>query len=415
MCSGHGRPDSTTTAEGPLDAASLLATLRDTPTSELEASFRELDTLENATGAYKLLVLAVLDERDVGREDGTLDTIGLGDLDRAGHEGPSRGRWSRPHARCPTGPRSAPPHSKAACRREQLAAVVQVATPDTDAAWAATLPAGPRRRCSPRPAASKTVTRDEAVERDRQRKLGYRWDEQRGELRFWGRVPDADGAGVVAAVRTRRRQDRARRARPVGALPAALCRRVRRRAHRRNARRERDRTGGSHGPHPRSVTPRRLRRSPARTSTPARPASPSRMRPSGAWPATRSARPSSKTPEGCPSSSDGAPGRFRSTCSACSSTGTGTAEPPAVAAPSACTPITSCTGPTAASTDLENLVLIVQPPPPPGPRRALANLRTSQPTRSPSVPTTGTPTRHALPTTTPRPPTSAERFLVSTG
>ena len=50
--------------------------LRDISTPELEASFRELDTLENATGAYKLLVLSVLDERDVGREDGTLDTIG---------------------------------------------------------------------------------------------------------------------------------------------------------------------------------------------------------------------------------------------------------------------------------------------------------------------------------------------------
>jgi hypothetical protein len=58
----------------PLDSSSLLAILRDTPTSELEATFRELDTLERSTGAYKLLVLSVLDEREVGRNDGALDT-----------------------------------------------------------------------------------------------------------------------------------------------------------------------------------------------------------------------------------------------------------------------------------------------------------------------------------------------------
>ncbi len=82
---------------------------------------------------------------------------------------------------------------------EQLAAVVQVATPETDEAWAADSPGWTATSLLAAARNHKTVTRDEAVERDRLRKLGYRWDERRGGLRFWGWVPDADGAGVVAA------------------------------------------------------------------------------------------------------------------------------------------------------------------------------------------------------------------------
>ena len=83
---------------------------------------------------------------------------------------------------------------------EQLCAVVQVATPDTDVAWAADAPGWTATSLLAAARNQQTVTREQAVERDRQRKLGYRWDEQRGELRFWGRIPDADGAGVVAAL-----------------------------------------------------------------------------------------------------------------------------------------------------------------------------------------------------------------------
>jgi hypothetical protein len=60
----------------PLDAAALLARLRELPTEELAEMFRAFDALHNATDAHRLLVLAVLDERGIGREDGTLDTVG---------------------------------------------------------------------------------------------------------------------------------------------------------------------------------------------------------------------------------------------------------------------------------------------------------------------------------------------------
>ena len=198
MCSGPGRPDNPTTTEGPLDAASLLATLRATPTSELEASFRELDTLENATGAYKLLVLSVLDERDVGREDGTLDTIGWVTWTARVTKGRARALVETARA-LPDRPAISTAALVGRLSTEQLAAVVQVATPDTDAAWAADAPGWTATSLLAAARNHKTVTGEEAVERDRERKVGYRWDETRGELRFWGRVPDADGAGVVAA------------------------------------------------------------------------------------------------------------------------------------------------------------------------------------------------------------------------
>src|SRR4051812_35140026 len=60
-----------------MDAAELLERLRELPTEELAATFRELDKLHSVTDAHRLLVLAVLDERGIGREDdGTLDTVG---------------------------------------------------------------------------------------------------------------------------------------------------------------------------------------------------------------------------------------------------------------------------------------------------------------------------------------------------
>ncbi len=119
----------------PLDAAAVLAHLRDTPTSELEASFRELDTLENATGAYKLLVLAVLDERDVGRDDGTLDPVGW--VTWTARVTKSRARALVETARAlPDRPAIGTAALEGRLSGEQLGAVVQVATPETDATWA---------------------------------------------------------------------------------------------------------------------------------------------------------------------------------------------------------------------------------------------------------------------------------------
>ena len=83
---------------------------------------------------------------------------------------------------------------------EQLEAVVQVASPDTDAAWANEAPGWTATSLRAAARNQRTVTTDEAIARDERRELTYRWDEQRGELRFRGRIPDADGAAVAAAL-----------------------------------------------------------------------------------------------------------------------------------------------------------------------------------------------------------------------
>ena len=199
MCSIQEDQPTRLQGPDPLDAASLLVLLRDTPTDDLEATFRELDRLENATGAYKLLVLSVLDERDVGREDGTLDTVGW--VTWAARVTKGRARALVETARAlPDRPAISTAALEGRLSAEQLAAVVQVATPETDVAWAADSPGWTATSLLAAARNQQTVTRDQAVERDRQRKLGYRWDEQRGELRYWGRIPDADGASVVAAL-----------------------------------------------------------------------------------------------------------------------------------------------------------------------------------------------------------------------
>ena len=155
-------------ADEVLDSAALLARLRDTPTDELEATFRELDTLHNATSAHRLLVLAVLDERDVGRRGRRARH------DRLARPGPprlsrsARGRLWRPRVRSSDRPEITNVALEGRLSGEQLEAVVQVATPETDAV-------GRRgagldgHRVAPQPRRQRTVTNEEAIEHESSR------------------------------------------------------------------------------------------------------------------------------------------------------------------------------------------------------------------------------------------------------
>jgi hypothetical protein len=139
--------------EGPLDAEALFAHLRELSTEELAATFRKLDTLQSTTEAHRLIVLAVLDERCVGREDGTLDTVGwvtwTSRLSRA------RARALVETARAlPERPRLTTVALEGRLSSEQLEAAVQVASAETDAEWAETAPGWSRvaeRRGEERP------------------------------------------------------------------------------------------------------------------------------------------------------------------------------------------------------------------------------------------------------------------------
>jgi Domain of unknown function (DUF222)/HNH endonuclease len=186
-------------APGALDAETLLTRLRETSTNELEATFRELDSLHNATGAHRLLVLAVLDEREVGRDDGALDTVGW--VTWTARVTKARARALVETARALT---ERPEISTAALEgrlsAEQLEAVVQVATPDTDAAWARESPGWTATSLRAAAKNQRVVSTDEANARHERRELGYRWNEARGALRFWGWIPGEAGANVALAL-----------------------------------------------------------------------------------------------------------------------------------------------------------------------------------------------------------------------
>ena len=119
----------------PVDAAALLAVLRETPTIELESTFREMDTLHNASGAYRLMLIAVLDEREVGREDGARDTTDW--LIWSARVAQARARGLVETARALRDrPEIATTAMEGRFSGDQLEAVVTLATPETDAQWA---------------------------------------------------------------------------------------------------------------------------------------------------------------------------------------------------------------------------------------------------------------------------------------
>jgi hypothetical protein len=181
-----------------LTAEDLLADLRSRPTEEVAAIFRDLDSLHAATGAHRLLALVVLDERDVGRDDGTLDTVGWVTWTSRLSRGRARALVETARA-LPDRPRLATVAMEGQLSAEQLEAAVQVATPETDAEWAEAAPgwtAGSLRAAAKN---LRAVTREEAVDRDRQRQVTFRWDEGRRGLRVRGWFPDLDGATVAAA------------------------------------------------------------------------------------------------------------------------------------------------------------------------------------------------------------------------
>jgi hypothetical protein len=118
-----------------MDAPALLAALRELPTEELAQTFRELDALHSATATHRLLVLAVLDERGIGQDDGMLDTVGW--VTWTARLTQQRARALVEAARAlPDRPEIATVALEARQSDEQLEAVVQVATPESDAEWA---------------------------------------------------------------------------------------------------------------------------------------------------------------------------------------------------------------------------------------------------------------------------------------
>jgi hypothetical protein len=214
-----------------LDSIALLAVLRDTPTEELEATFRELDTLHNATGAHRLLVLAVLDEREVGRDDGALDTVGW--VSWTARVTRARARALVETARAlPERPEISTVALEGRLSDEQLEAVVQVATPETDAAWADESPGWTATSLRAAARNQRVVTADEAVARQQRREAELSMGREARGTAVLGPSPRRRWRAGRGRARHRRRRCRSGRERPVGALPGAVRRGVRCRTYR---------------------------------------------------------------------------------------------------------------------------------------------------------------------------------------
>jgi hypothetical protein len=181
------------------ERAAHVADLRECSTGELEHAYGQLDALENAVRAERLQIIAVLDEREVGRRDGcstTADWVAM----------TSRLRASTARTQVDTARRLRELPAVSAVATEgrlswdQLVPLTTIAQPESDNQWAhegpgyapATLDAIARGR--------RSVSTDEALERQRRRSLRWWTDDRIGMLRLSGRIPDTDGQTIIAAL-----------------------------------------------------------------------------------------------------------------------------------------------------------------------------------------------------------------------
>jgi hypothetical protein len=145
------------------------------------------------------MVVAVLDEREIGREDGARDTNDW--MIWSARVAQSRARALVETARAL---RDRPAIATAAMEgrfsSDQLDAVMLVATPETDAQWAEDGPGWTPHALRAKARQQRTVPVEAAVERDARRHLTMRWNERRGTFRFSGELPDEAGARVQVAL-----------------------------------------------------------------------------------------------------------------------------------------------------------------------------------------------------------------------
>lgn len=182
---------------GEVDRAHL-EELRQQPTNDLEETYRQLDALECAVRAERLQVLAVLDEREVGRADGALDTV---------EWVCETSRVTRSHAReqveTARALRKLPAirtvAGTGALSWDQPCPVAQLATKDDDEDWARRSPGWSPAQLARALRTSRVVTTQEAEARHARRGVTWHWDRDHA-LRLRGYLPDVQGATLVQAL-----------------------------------------------------------------------------------------------------------------------------------------------------------------------------------------------------------------------
>ncbi len=181
------------------EQSELLTRLRACSTEELKFAFGQLDALENAVRVQRLHVLAVLDERDAGADDGALDTEGWV---------AAQSLVTRPHAvqQVATARRLKELQhiAKVAARGElswdQLAPLAQIANDETDEWWAQHGRGYSPAQLAYRARLKRTAREQDDVERQRQRSLVWWFDARVKMLRIKGRLTAEQGERLTRAL-----------------------------------------------------------------------------------------------------------------------------------------------------------------------------------------------------------------------
>jgi hypothetical protein len=164
-------------------------------------AFVQLGSLERATRAQRLAVLAVLDERQAWTVDGATDVVAWVAATDAVHRSTASDMVDQARALVSL-PALAAVAAEGRLSADQLRHVAVLATAETDGVWADEAPGASPDRLRRLLVASRRLRPGEAVERDRRR--GVRWwhDDRTGMVRITGRLT-ADAGAVLAEVLTR--------------------------------------------------------------------------------------------------------------------------------------------------------------------------------------------------------------------
>ncbi|HEX4776516.1 MAG TPA: DUF222 domain-containing protein [Acidimicrobiia bacterium] len=181
------------------EQSEFLARLRSCPTEELKVAFGQLDALENAVRVQRLHVLAVLDERDAGGDDGALDTEGWV---------AAQSLVTRPHAvqqvatarKLEELPRIAEVAARGELSWDQLVPLAQIATAKDDGWWADNARGYSPAQLAYRARVRRTASNAADLERQRQRSLVWWFDARVKMLRLKGRLTPEQGEQLIRAL-----------------------------------------------------------------------------------------------------------------------------------------------------------------------------------------------------------------------
>jgi hypothetical protein len=177
-------------SEHTFDLTDRLTELRCHSTEWLRARDIELEAQQRGLRVEQLAVRRVLDER--GRIDPAEDTL----LARHG-ESPRTARQALEVSRALESlPAIAAVAHAGTLSWDQLKPLVEIATPETDARWAARAPGYSPIDLERLARRQRGVTDEEAATRTEARELKWWWEQDTGMLGLRGRLPDVDGAIV---------------------------------------------------------------------------------------------------------------------------------------------------------------------------------------------------------------------------